>query len=147
MERRSIPSFTQTQGTLQILLKRKGMVKRLRGARASSIGPSRVLEGAVPELPVDAATPAVHLAGLIDGDSVPPAAREKPHRDVPQAADLHGLVGVRGGAAAQLPKLQGIMGTCQTCSSRQLVQDSAASKHFAVLPASALPPDVQDHPT
>ena len=90
------------------------MVRRLRGARASSIGPSRVLEGAVPELPVDAATPAVHLAGLIDGDSVPPAAREKPHRDVPQAAHLHGLVGVRGGAAAQLPKLQGIMGTCQT---------------------------------
>ncbi len=61
----------------------------------------------MPKLPIDAAPPAVHLAGLIDGHSVPPAAREKPHGDVPQAAHLHWLVGVRGRAAAQLPKLKG----------------------------------------
>ena len=61
----------------------------------------------MPKLPIHAAAPAVHLPGLVDSDSVPPAAGEQPHGDIPQAPHLHRLVGVRGRPAAQLPKLRG----------------------------------------
>ena len=117
------------------------MKGRVRDEGLESSGSSRVLEGAVPKLPVHAAPPAVHVASLIHGHSVPPAAGEQPHRDIPQAPHLHRLVGVRGGPAAQLPKLQGRQGRCQPAGPTSSCGTLQCRRPMTFLQACRLIPD------